>query len=189
METKTIYLIRHCRASGQVPTAPLTPEGIAQAEGLADFLAPLRVERIVSSPYVRAIQSVEPLASRLGLSVETDPRFGEWVLAGTAASSFDKYLQMIRASFAEPTLVHPGGESGKALTARALAGLADVLAGQATVTAVALHGGILSHLLRHHLPEFGFEDWQSLTNPDVYQLTVSEEDARTVQRIWEPATP
>src|SRR5207245_4789289 len=60
----TLYLVRHCRAAGQAPEAPLTAEGLAQAERLADVLAPLAPDRILSSPFRRAVQSVEPLAAR-----------------------------------------------------------------------------------------------------------------------------
>jgi 2,3-bisphosphoglycerate-dependent phosphoglycerate mutase len=69
---KPLYLVRHCRASGQEPEAALTEEGLAQAERLADFLAPLAPDRILSSPFRRAVQSVEPLAARLDLPIELD---------------------------------------------------------------------------------------------------------------------
>jgi len=36
---KRIYLVRHCKAAGQEPEAPLTEEGVTQAERLADFFA------------------------------------------------------------------------------------------------------------------------------------------------------
>ena len=176
---KTIYLVRHCRASGQTPDVPLTSEGFAQAEWLADFLAPLGVERIVSSPYVRAVQSVEPLAVRLSLPLETDERFGEWVLAG---EPLEDYLTGIRAAFAKPSLSYPGGETGQALTERAIVGLGYVISHPADVTVVAMHGGILSHVLRRYLPTFGFDDWQKLTNPDVYRLTVG--DTESCVRVW-----
>lgn len=177
---KAVYLVRHCRAAGQSPDVPLTHEGFAQAERLADFLAPVGVEQIVSSPYVRAVQSVTPLARRLGLPLETDERFGEWVLAGEPVPD---YLTAIQAAFADPSLSYPGGETGAALTERAMAGLEAVRQHPAKVTVVALHGGILSHLLRRFIPGFGFNEWQKLTNPDVYLLTVGNRE--TCIRVWD----
>lgn len=35
---KTIYLIRHCQATGQAPDAQLTGIGNKQAEDLAEFM-------------------------------------------------------------------------------------------------------------------------------------------------------
>src|SRR5690348_13642995 len=73
----TLYLVRHCQATSQSPEASLPAEGLVQADLLADFLAPLGPERIVSSPFRRAVQSVEPLAARLSLPIEIDDRLRE----------------------------------------------------------------------------------------------------------------
>ena len=48
------------------------------------FSAPFGVRRVVSSPYVRCVQTVEPLAAALGLEVEQDDRLEEG--AGAAAA-------------------------------------------------------------------------------------------------------
>ena len=48
---KHIYWVRHCKAEGQPPEAPLTEEGKKQAEDLVDFLCNCGIERIVSSPF------------------------------------------------------------------------------------------------------------------------------------------
>src|SRR2546421_6220368 len=79
-----LYIVRHCQASGQEPEAPLTQQGQAQATELVRFLSNKGIERIVSSPYKRAIQSIAPLAQSLQLEVETDTRLVERVLSTTA---------------------------------------------------------------------------------------------------------
>jgi 2,3-bisphosphoglycerate-dependent phosphoglycerate mutase len=78
---KTLYIVRHCKAAGQQPEATLTVDGHVQAEQLAEKLAALPIERIISSPFVRAKQSIAPLAERLGLPIVTDTRLAERVLA------------------------------------------------------------------------------------------------------------
>ncbi|WP_332888779.1 histidine phosphatase family protein [Paenibacillus selenitireducens] len=55
-----IYIVRHCKAEGQSPDANLTDEGYIQAERLAEFLHHKNIESIISSPYVRAVQSIFP---------------------------------------------------------------------------------------------------------------------------------
>ena len=67
---------------------PLSAAGRRQAEATAAFLAGERVDRIVASPLARARQTAEPLADRLGLSIETveglaeiDPFDGAYVPA------------------------------------------------------------------------------------------------------------
>ncbi len=50
----------------------LTPLGHEQAQEAAEALANAGMGRIIASPYTRALQTAEPLASRLGLPVLVD---------------------------------------------------------------------------------------------------------------------
>lgn len=56
---------------------PLDARGRRQAAELVELLRPFGVLRVVSSPYVRCVQSVEPLAAALGLPLEQDGRLAE----------------------------------------------------------------------------------------------------------------
>lgn len=79
----TVYLLRHARAgrrsawTGDDDLRPLTKVGRRQADGLVDLLADREITRIVSSPYVRCRQSVEPLAERLRLPVDLSDSLAE----------------------------------------------------------------------------------------------------------------
>ena len=64
---------------------PLTPKGYAQAESLVELLRPHGVTRILSSPFVRCVETVEPLALRLGLPLEPRDDLAEG--AGTLAAA------------------------------------------------------------------------------------------------------
>jgi 8-oxo-(d)GTP phosphatase len=76
-------LLRHARAGerdewqGDDRLRPLDEKGQRQARRLVEELAALGVTRIVSSPYVRCTQTVEPLAAELVLPIETDDRLAE----------------------------------------------------------------------------------------------------------------
>lgn len=79
----TSILVRHASAGdreewdGDDRLRPLDARGRRQATGLVELLRPREVRRIVSSPYLRCVQTVEPLASALGLPVEQDRRLAE----------------------------------------------------------------------------------------------------------------
>ena len=62
-----LYIVRHCKAAGQQPEAVLSADSHLQAVQLAERLNPLPIERIISSPFLRAKQSIAPLAERFGL--------------------------------------------------------------------------------------------------------------------------
>jgi 8-oxo-dGTP diphosphatase len=82
-ETGTLWLVRHTAAGdrnkwdGDDRPRPLTKKGRKQAKAIADLLAPRGIERIVSSPYDRCIQTVEPLAARTGTKVEISDALAE----------------------------------------------------------------------------------------------------------------
>ncbi|WP_349632580.1 histidine phosphatase family protein [Neobacillus sp. SuZ13] len=54
--------MRHCEAEGQSLEAQLTERGVRQAADLTEFFADMKIDRIISSPYLRAIQSIERVA-------------------------------------------------------------------------------------------------------------------------------
>jgi 8-oxo-dGTP diphosphatase len=78
----TLLLIRHASAGdpdqwhGDDRLRPLDAKGRRQAESLVALLAELDVDRVVSSPYVRCVQTVEPLARSRELEIELDDALG-----------------------------------------------------------------------------------------------------------------
>jgi 2,3-bisphosphoglycerate-dependent phosphoglycerate mutase len=177
---KRLYLVRHCAAYGQEPDAPLTPEGEKQAAALADFLAPFAIERILSSPFRRAQSSIAPLAARRGLPIEVDDRLVERVLSSTPLPDWRSHLQ---ASFTDPDYCLPGGESSRAALARAVAVLRDVGGHPAATTVIVTHGNLLALLLRHCDEHVGFAEWERLTNPDVFVVSLTEL-IKPARRLW-----
>ena len=76
-----IALVRHAaageRGGADDHKRPLTAKGWAQAEGLVSALAAISLKRILSSPYVRCVQTVEPLAKARGLKIEDEASLAE----------------------------------------------------------------------------------------------------------------
>jgi 8-oxo-dGTP diphosphatase len=72
------YLIRHAKAGNRMAweqpdeLRPLTRAGMRQAEAIAEQFAAQPIGRVISSPAVRCVQTVEPLAVRLGLALERE---------------------------------------------------------------------------------------------------------------------
>ncbi len=78
-----ILLVRHGRAGkrgqsgGDDRLRPLDGKGRRQSARLPDVLAAYPLTRILSSPYTRCVETVEPLAGRLGLPVEQRDELAE----------------------------------------------------------------------------------------------------------------
>ena len=175
-----LFLVRHCESAGQDAAAPLTPAGQLQAIALADYLETLGVELLVSSPYARAQQSIAPLARRLGLPVEIDPRLAERVLS---AAPLEHWREAIRRTFEDLDLVWPGGESSRTAMARGRAAIDALRARSVRGVAVVTHGNLMTLVLRSFDTRFGFQAWERLSNPDVYCLEAEAERVR-VSRTW-----
>jgi broad specificity phosphatase PhoE len=79
----TIFVVRHAKAGsrytwdGPGAARPLTAAGTRQAGAIADMIAAHPVSRVVSSPYLRCLQTVAPLGAALGILVEVDDGLAE----------------------------------------------------------------------------------------------------------------
>jgi 8-oxo-dGTP diphosphatase len=78
-----VYLVRHATAGhraswdGDDQVRPLDERGVRQAEGLVELLGRRDFDRIVSSPAVRCVDTVVPLADGRGLTVEPSEALAE----------------------------------------------------------------------------------------------------------------
>jgi 8-oxo-dGTP diphosphatase len=72
----TVYLVRHAKAGdrhvweGNDEDRPLSGRGRIQSRGLLKVLADAKFDRLLSSPYVRCMESLIPLAAQRGLAIE-----------------------------------------------------------------------------------------------------------------------
>jgi len=183
---RRLLLVRHCESSGQEPEAPLTARGHAQARELAGRLAPLAPDHIVSSPFVRARQSVAPLAAARALAVAIEPRLAERRLG---VDPFGDWRQGLRASFADLDRSYPDGESARTAQQRGRAVVEAVLASQHRLPVLATHGNLLSLLLASVDGRFGYADWAQLANPDIFVLTVAGDAWSYVRWTGAPLEP
>ena len=78
-----LYLVRHGKAGsrhdfhGDDRMRPLSSAGQRQAQALADSLIAAGVKSLLSSPFVRCIETLQPIARSIGATVEIDKRLGE----------------------------------------------------------------------------------------------------------------
>lgn len=173
---RTLYLVRHCEAEGQHPEAGLTAKGREQADRLAHFFADKEIAHIVSSPYVRAIESIEPALKQLKLPLKTDSRLAERVLG---SGDLPDWLEHLEQSFNNMELKLAGGESGREAAERG----AEALAAAPDQSIIVTHGNLLTLMLNQWDEKYGFTEWRSLSNPDVFKIRQLAE-AVIVERLW-----
>jgi broad specificity phosphatase PhoE len=139
----TLILTRHGQAApgdlmlgGQLDLR-LTPEGLEEAEALARRLSGVRIDRIVASPMLRALETAQAIAT--GRPVEVDERlreldYGQW--EGLTYAEIEARDPELRTRWErDPAETHsPGGESGDDVASRALSFLVDLLAAELPVS-------------------------------------------------------
>lgn len=157
-----IYFVRHAQPDLSVRDdlmRPLTPQGMKDRHLAVGWLLPKHIAHVCSSPYLRARQTVAPLADLLGLGVELLDGFreraiGEWVadypaFARQQWQNFDHKL--------------PGGESLAETQARGLHALGLVLASHANqAVAIGGHGTAICTLLHYFCPSFAWPDFSTV---------------------------
>ncbi|MCP3738578.1 histidine phosphatase family protein [Rossellomorea sp. BNER] len=177
---KTIYLIRHAKATGQEFSAPLTKEGEEQAKKLIEFFKEVKIDVIYSSPFTRAIDTVKPLSEQKGISIIEDERLGERMLS---SESYADWKDKLKDSFDDWDLEFPGGESNRQGYNRAAALVEKVLRDPHERIILVSHGNLSTLLLHYFDKSSGFEELFALSNPDVYRIEISEKGA-VIERKW-----
>lgn len=82
-QTGTIHLLRHAAAGdrlkwdGDDRERPLTKKGRRQSNALAERLRDRGIERVLTSPFRRCVETVQPLAEAIGADIETSKALAE----------------------------------------------------------------------------------------------------------------
>jgi len=177
---KNVYIVRHCKADGQEPSAKLTELGIQQAEKLAIYLLNKDIDLIISSPFERAYHTIAPLAVQIGMEVVIEERLAERLLS---TKNHPDWLDMLRKTFDDLDLCYEGGESSNTAMSRAISVVTEVLNSEHKNVVLVSHGNLISLLLKHFDDRIGFMEWKSLSNPDVFHLIFSGENKPSIHRI------
>lgn len=179
---KRIYLIRHCKATGQEPSAQLTIEGHLEAELLADLLTEKQIDYIVSSPYDRAMSTIGPLAQKHKLTINIDHRLRERVLSSNV---LDNWMAELKETYEDLDIALPGGESSREAMNRGVSVIEEVLGRAERNIVVVTHGNLMSLVLKYFDNKYGFDEWSRLTNPDVYEIFMNKDEVLPyINRIW-----
>jgi 2,3-bisphosphoglycerate-dependent phosphoglycerate mutase len=161
---------------GQSPKAELSELGQQQAQELASFFKDIFTNDIISSPFTRAQQSIKPTAHAKNLLLKIDDRLAERSLS---TSDLPNWLELLEETFIDFDLKLTGGESSREATSRAI----EVVKEAPNNCILVTHGNLMSLILKHFDDSIGFHEWKSLSNPDVYKLTVGYDNSE-ISRIW-----
>jgi broad specificity phosphatase PhoE len=154
----TFYFVRHGQSEGNAARiftgqtdSPLTERGRQQAVAVADELANVKFDRIVSSDLSRTRDTAEVIAKRHGMAVEVLPELREIDVGERTGKDFDETAAL--PGWNEDGFVAwPGGESLDEVLGRTL-GAVERLTRESPGKTILIvgHGGVNRILLSHFL--------------------------------------
>lgn len=169
-----IYFVRHAESVIPGPgtedeyTRPLTLHGMQQAQDLVPGILALNPVALYSSPYLRAIQTLEPTSERLGLPITALEDFREHMMC---TRPIDNWREVLRASWDDLDWIYQDGDSMRSTLSRGMAVVQSLLQRHVDEPIVlAGHGTIISLILHHFDSSIGFDFHLSLPSPAIVSL-------------------
>ena len=181
----SVLLIRHAESvapgiSGfDEYTRPLTAKGMRDASQLCDKLSSMRIDAVYSSPYLRARQTIEPIAQPHGLAIETVEDLRERLLSPVDLPDWRAHLKR---SWNDFDYALPGGGTSRDAQARVVRVLDMVATRYAGGTVIlASHGNLIALALSAFIASIDYAFWESIPMPAVFTL-IREETGWKVSR-------
>jgi len=179
-----LYFVRHAHSTFTPDELgrPLSNKGLADAERITNILQNENIDMIISSPYKRAVQTVEGVAKVIGEEVIIEDGFKERNLSVKSVEDFNLAITKV---WEEPTFALEGGESNIVAQKRGIKATLKLLETyEGKNIAVGTHGNIMVLIMNFFDEKYGFTFWKDLDMPDIYKLTFDKKNLKDVNRIW-----
>jgi 2,3-bisphosphoglycerate-dependent phosphoglycerate mutase len=182
-------MVRHAESpytEGNERTRGLTTKGKLDVEKVTEILKAEEIDIIISSPYNRAILSIEGLAQYLELDIKTFEDLRELYFAGEDyIIENTELMSVIREKFNEPDYSLPGGESNNDCQNRSIRVLKNILKEHAgKKIAIGTHGLVMTLMMNYFDSKYGFDFLNQLKKPDIYKMYFEDSELKEVVRLW-----
>ncbi len=159
----TIYFIRHAQPDFTVQedaARPLTVKGRADTALVSEYLKDKDILEVLSSPFIRAVDTVKDFAEGMGLSVKTVYDFRERKVDSLWIEDFTAFTKKQWADFDYKLT---DGESLREVQERNIKALEDVLLkNNGKNIAIGTHGTALSTIINYYDNTYGYEDFNRI---------------------------
>lgn len=179
----TIYFVRHAQSTytKEERERPLSEKGHCDAENVTHLLKDKHIDVVISSPYKRAIQTVQGIANTYKLSIQTEEDLRERLLSTELVSNFNDAMQNV---WEDWSFAYEGGESNDVAQRRAVICMQNILKQyEGKNIVIGTHGNIMVLLMNYFNSKYDFEFWKTLHMPDVYKLNFDKNRFISAERI------
>ncbi|GKU80489.1 phosphoglycerate mutase [Paenibacillus sp. L3-i20] len=180
-----LYFVRHAHStySADELNRPLSERGKEDARKVTELLKNENINVLISSPYKRAIQTIEGLTGIYGDEIVIEEDFKERLLSEKPVDDFDSAIAKVWEDY---SFSWEGGESNIVAQNRGVRVLEKVLEQyEGKNIAIGTHGNIMVLIMNYLDNKFDFTFWKQLDMPDIYKLSFHSQRLIEVKRIWD----
>lgn len=179
-----LYFVRHAHSiyTSDELGRPLSERGFNDANKVTELLENEGIDAVYSSPYKRAIQTVEGIAKYIGNEIKIIDDFKERILAEKPVEDFTEAITKV---WEDHEFSWAGGESNRVAQKRGVNATLNVLeSNQGKNVVIGTHGNIMVLIMNFFDSKYGFEFWNQLEMPDIYKLSFERQELMWVKRVW-----
>ena len=175
----TIYFVRHAQPEHNWEndrTRPLTKEGLSDSQKVTEALHNIKIDRFISSPYQRSVDTIKGCALEHGIEIVTDERLRERE-KGADGNNFG----MFQKRWGDFDFHEDGGESLNMVQKRNIEALLEILNREkGSTVVVGTHGTALSTILNDFNPSYGCDDFLRMIDFMPYIIRLDFDGQRCV---------
>lgn len=180
-----LYFVRHAHSiyTPDELNRPLSERGFVDATIVTKLLKAKEIGIVISSPYKRAVQTVEGIAKYINKEVEIIDGFKERTLTTVPANNFTLAITKVWEDY---NFSWVGGESNIVAQKRGVESTLNILeeyTGENVV--IGTHGNVMVLIMNYFDSQYDFTFWQNLDMPDIYKLTFNGKVLRNIEKVWE----
>ncbi|GGH77257.1 2,3-bisphosphoglycerate-dependent phosphoglycerate mutase [Pullulanibacillus pueri] len=179
-----LYLVRHAHSvySADEFGRPLSEQGRHDALLVTECLKTEGIDQVISSPYQRAKETVQGIASIIHKEIEIISDLRERQLSRVPVNDFNLAIDKV---WQDPNFSFEGGESNHKAQRRGVQVILQLLmkyAGKRIV--VGTHGNLMVLIMQHFDERYNYEFWKTLDMPDIYRFSFDGQHLKEVKRLW-----
>ncbi len=147
----------------------LSEEGKKSVPRVTKAFKDIQIDQIVSSPYIRAVDTIKGIAETKSMNIRTYDDLRERKVSNVFIDDFQTYTKNQWHDFCFKL---EGGESLKEVQKRGSSVIDEIVKkNQGQNIVVGTHGTFLAVILKHYDDRIDFEFWRNLKMPDIYKAT------------------
>ncbi|WAA12809.1 histidine phosphatase family protein [Fervidibacillus halotolerans] len=179
-----LYFVRHAHStySPDEYNRPLSERGKIDALKVTNLLKHKNIHILISSPYKRAIQTIEGLTDWIGDEIIIEEDFRERRLSRNPVDDFEFAITKV---WEDDAFSWEGGESNMVAQQRGIRAVEKILERyEGKNIVIGTHGNIMVLIMKYFDQRFDFTFWNQLDMPDIYKLSFDKHKLIEVKRIW-----